>query len=107
LWIADKSLGKPKAFQVKEEKVLMEDTVFVMVQIMSLDGKYIGGGMGCSIRLSQSKGTSSGLGGREFGGRISLSHLEGGRCEMLMTWMKGASFSSGRVGFVDIERGVN
>jgi hypothetical protein len=78
--------------------VLMEDTVSMMVRIMSLNGKDIGGGMGCPIRSSQSKGTSSGLGGRAFGGRISLSHSEGGRCEMLMTWMKGVSFSSGRVG---------
>ena len=45
LRIGDKSLGKPKSFQVKEEKVLMEDTVSMMVQIMSLNGKYIGGGM--------------------------------------------------------------
>jgi hypothetical protein len=78
-------LGKPKAFQVKEEKVLTEDTVSVMVRIMSLNGKDIGGGMGCPIRSSQSKGTSSGLGGRAFGGRINLSHSEGGGFEMLMT----------------------
>jgi hypothetical protein len=39
-------LGKPKALQVEEEKVIMEVAVFVMVQIMSLNGKYIGGGMG-------------------------------------------------------------
>jgi hypothetical protein len=38
-------LGKPKALQVEEEKVITEDTVFVMVQIMSLNGKDIGGGM--------------------------------------------------------------
>jgi hypothetical protein len=31
LRIADKSLGNPKAFQVKEEKVLTEDALFVMV----------------------------------------------------------------------------
>jgi hypothetical protein len=80
LQIDNKSLGKPKVFQVKEDKVLTEDTISVMVQIMSLNGKDIGGGMGCSIRSSQSKGTSSGLGGRAFGGRISLSHSEGGRC---------------------------
>jgi hypothetical protein len=78
-------LGKPKTFQVKEEKVLTEDTVSMMVLIMSLNGKYIGGGMGCPIKSSQSKGTWSGLGGRTFKGRISLSHSEGGGFEMLMT----------------------
>jgi hypothetical protein len=31
LQIAEKNLGKPKAFQVKEEKVLMKDTVLMMV----------------------------------------------------------------------------
>ena len=76
----------------------MEDTVSMMVQIMSLNGKDIGGGMGCPIRSSQSKGTSSGLRGRAFKGRINLSHLEGGGCGMFMTWLKGVSFSSGRVG---------
>jgi hypothetical protein len=42
--------------------VLTEDTISVMVQIMSLNGKYIGGGMGFPIRSSQSKETLSGLG---------------------------------------------
>jgi hypothetical protein len=65
--------------------VLMEDTVSVMVRIMSLNGKDIGGGMGCPIRSSQSKGTSSGLGERAFGGRINLSHSEGVGLGMLMT----------------------
>jgi hypothetical protein len=51
--IANKILGKPKPFQVKEEKVLTEDTVSMMVQIMSLNGKDIGGGMECPIRSSQ------------------------------------------------------
>jgi hypothetical protein len=60
-------LGKPKVLQVEEEKVLMDDIVSVMVQIMSLNGKDIGGGMGCPIRSSQSKGTSSRLVEREFG----------------------------------------
>jgi hypothetical protein len=106
LWIDDKSLGKPKAFQVNEEKVLMEDTVSVMVRIMSLNGKYISGEMGCPIRSSQSKGTSLGLGGRAFGGRIYISHSEGGRCEMLMTWMKCASFFLGRVGLTRDFTGV-
>jgi hypothetical protein len=54
-------LGKPKVLQVEEEKVMMEDTVSVMVRIMSLNGKYIGGGMGCPIRSSQSKGISQNL----------------------------------------------
>jgi hypothetical protein len=85
LQITDKSLGKPKAFQVKEEKVLTENIVFVMVRIMSLNGKDIGGGMGCPIRSFQSKGTLSGLGGRAFGGKINLSCFEGGGFEMLMT----------------------
>jgi len=65
--------------------VLMDDTVSMMVQIMSLNGKDIGGGMGCPIRSSQSKGTSSGLRGREIGGRINRSHSEGGRFGILMT----------------------
>jgi hypothetical protein len=39
-------LGKPKALQVEEEKVIKEVTISVMVQIMSLNGKDIGGGMG-------------------------------------------------------------
>jgi hypothetical protein len=78
-------LGKPRALQVEEEKVLTKDTVSVMVWIMYLNGKYIGGGMGCPIRSSQSKGTSSGLGRRAFGGRINLYRLEGGGFEMLMT----------------------
>jgi hypothetical protein len=78
-------LGKPKALQVKEEKVITEYIVSVMVRIMSLAGKYIGGGMGCPIRSSQMKGTSSGLGGRALRGRRNLSHLEGEGPGMLMT----------------------
>ena len=65
---------------------------------MYLNGKDIGGGMGCPIRSSQSKGNSSGIGGRAFRGRINLSHSEGGGFEILMTGLKGASFSLGRVG---------
>jgi len=65
--------------------VLTEYIVSMMVRIMSLAGKYIGGGMGCPIRSSQSKGTSSGLGGRAFRGRINLSHSEGVGLGMLMT----------------------
>jgi hypothetical protein len=83
--IVDKSLGNPKALQVEEEKVLTEYIVSVMVRIMSLSGKDIGGGMGCPIRSSQSKGTSSGLRGRVLGGRMNLSCSEGGRLGMLMT----------------------
>jgi hypothetical protein len=78
-------LGKPKALQVKEEKVLTEYIVSVMVRIMSLNGKDIGGGMGCPIRSSQSKGASLGLGGRVFRGRMNLSCSEGGRLGMLIT----------------------
>jgi hypothetical protein len=78
-------LGKPKALQVEEEKVLTEYIVSVMVRIMSLNGKDIGGGMGCPIRSSQSKGTSSGLGGRALGERINLSRSEGVGLGMLMT----------------------
>jgi hypothetical protein len=52
---------------------------------MSLNGKYIGGGMGFPIRSSQSKGTSSELRGREFRGRINLSRSEGGGFGMLIT----------------------
>ena len=78
--------------------MVMEDTVSVIVGIISLNGKDIGGGMECPITSSQSKGTSLGLGGRVFEGRINLSHSEGGGCGMSLTWMKGVSFSSGRVG---------
>jgi hypothetical protein len=67
-------LGKPKSLQVEEEKAIKEYIVSVMVRIMSLNGKDIGGGMECPIRSSQSKGTSLGLGGRAFEGRINLSH---------------------------------
>jgi hypothetical protein len=77
-------LGKPKDFQVEEEKVITEYMVSVMFQIMSLARKDIGGGMGFPIRSSQSKGTASGLGGRAFGGRINLSHSEGVGLGMLM-----------------------
>jgi hypothetical protein len=78
-------LGKPKALQVEEEKLLTEYIVSMMVQIMSLTGKYIGGRMGCPIRSSQSKGTSPGLGGRALGGRKNLSRSEGEGSNMLMT----------------------
>jgi hypothetical protein len=37
-------LGKPKALQVEEEKVITEYIVSLMVRIMSLIGKDIGGG---------------------------------------------------------------
>jgi hypothetical protein len=57
--------------------VLTKYTVFVMVRIMSLTRKDIGGGMGYPIRLSQSKGTSSRLGGRALEGRINISRSEG------------------------------
>jgi hypothetical protein len=40
------SLGKPKSLQVEEDKSLAEDMVFVIYRIMSLTGKYIGGGIG-------------------------------------------------------------
>jgi hypothetical protein len=63
----------------------MEDIVSVMVQIMSLNGKYIVGGTISPIRSSKSKGTLSRLGGRTFGGRINFSDSEGGGFEMLMT----------------------
>jgi hypothetical protein len=77
-------LGKPKDLQVEEEKVITEYIVYVMVWIMSLSGTYIGGGMGCPVRSSQSKGTSSKLGERVFGGRMNLSYSEGGRLGMLV-----------------------
>jgi hypothetical protein len=56
-----------------------------MVLIMSLSGTDIGGGMGCPVRSSQSKGTSSEFGERVFRGRMNLSCSEGGRLGMLMT----------------------
>jgi hypothetical protein len=78
-------LGKPKSLQVEEDKVLTEDIVSVMDQTMSLNGKYIGGGIGYPMRLSQSKVISSKLGGRGIGEIKTLSHLEGVGLGMIMT----------------------
>jgi hypothetical protein len=91
-------LGKPKSLQVEEDKALAEDIVSVIYQIMSLTGKDIGGGIGYPTRPSQSKGTSSGLGGRVLRERKNLSHSEGAGSGMLMTWLKDASPSTRRVG---------
>jgi hypothetical protein len=66
-------LGRPKALQVEEEKVLMEVIVSVIYRIMSLLGKDIGGGIGYPMRPSQSKGTSSRIGGRELRKSKNLS----------------------------------
>jgi hypothetical protein len=66
-------LGRPKALQIKEGKVITEVIVFVLYQIMSLPGKDIDGGIGYPTRPSQSKGTSSRLGGREIGKSKTLS----------------------------------
>jgi hypothetical protein len=41
-----------------------------------------------------------------FRGRINLCHSEGGGFEMLMTLLKGASLSSGRVGLTRYCSGV-
>jgi hypothetical protein len=62
--------------------------------------------MGCPIRSSQSKGTSSRLRERSFGGRINLSHSEEGGFGMLMTLLKGSSLSSRRVGLTRYFTGV-
>jgi len=84
----------------------MEDTVFVMVQRLYLNGTYIGGWMGCPIRSSQSKGTLLGLGERAFGGRINLSHSKGVGLGMLMIWLKDTFLSSRRVGLTRDSTGV-
>jgi hypothetical protein len=94
LQIINISLGKPKDHQVEEDKTLAEDIVSSIYQIMSLIGKYIGGGIGYPTIPSQSKGSSSRLGGREIGESKTLSHSEGGRLGMLMTWLKDASPST-------------
>jgi hypothetical protein len=77
LKITDTSLRKPKSLQVEEDTFLMEVIVSVIYQIMSLTGKYIGGGIGYPTRPSQSKGISSRLGGRELGESKTLSCSEG------------------------------
>jgi hypothetical protein len=56
----------PKISKSKEGKVLMEVIISMLYRIMHLLGKYIGGGIGCPTRPSQSKGTSSRLEGREL-----------------------------------------
>jgi hypothetical protein len=66
-------LGIPKALQVEEDKVLMEVIISALYQIMSLPGKDIVRGIGYLKRPSQSKGTSSRLGGRELGKSKTLS----------------------------------
>jgi hypothetical protein len=70
-------LGRPKYLQVEEGKVLTEVIVSVLYRIMSLPGKDIGGGIGYHTRPSQSKGTSSRIGGRELGKSKTLSYSEG------------------------------
>jgi hypothetical protein len=84
LRIADIILGKRKALQVEEDKALTEYIVFVIAQKMSPNGKYICGGIGYPIGLSQSKGISSKPGGRGLGERKTLSHSEGVGSGMLM-----------------------
>jgi hypothetical protein len=78
-------LGKPKALQVEEDKVLAEVIISMIYQIMSLTGKDIGGGIGYPTRPSQSKGTSSGLEGRVLRESKTLSCSEGAVSRMLMT----------------------
>jgi hypothetical protein len=70
-------LGRAKYLQVEEGKVLTKVIIFVLYQIMSLLGKEIGGGIGYPTRPSQSKGTSSRLGGRELEKSKILSCSEG------------------------------
>jgi len=82
----------------KDDKALTKYIFYVIDQIMSLTGKYIGAGIGYPTRPSQSKGTSLGPGGRELGGRINLSHSEGAGSGILMTWFKHATPSTRRVG---------
>jgi hypothetical protein len=66
-------LGRPKSLQVEEGKVLIEVIIFMLYQIMSLPGKDIGEGIGYPTRPSQSKGTSSRIGGRELEKSKTLS----------------------------------
>jgi hypothetical protein len=70
-------LGKPKALQVEEDKVLAKVTFSMIYRIMSLTLKGIGGGIGYPIKPSQSKGTSPRLGGRVFRESKTLSYSEG------------------------------
>jgi hypothetical protein len=58
----------------------------MIYRIMSLPGKDICEGIGYPTRPSQSKGTSSRLGGSELGKSKTLSCLEGEVIEMLRTW---------------------
>jgi hypothetical protein len=60
-------LGRPKALQVEEDKVLTKVIVSMIYQIMSLPRKDIGAGIGYPKRPSQSKETLSILGERQLG----------------------------------------
>jgi hypothetical protein len=79
-------LGRPKYLEVNEGKVITKVIVSVLYRIMSLLGKDIGGGIGYPTRPSQSKGTSSRLGGREIEKSKTLSCSEGEVIKMLSTW---------------------
>jgi hypothetical protein len=52
LQIYDTSLGKLKALQVKDDKVITEYIFSMIDQIISLTGKYMGGGIGYPTRIS-------------------------------------------------------
>jgi hypothetical protein len=82
----DTRLGRPKSLQVEEDKVLTDVIVSVIYRIMSLPGKDIGGGIGYPTRPSQSKGTSSRLGGRELEKSKIIFCSEGEVLEMPRTW---------------------
>jgi hypothetical protein len=84
-------LGKPKSFQVEEDKILAEVTFSTIYRRIPLIWKGVEEGSRCSTRSFQSKETSLGLGGSILRESGMLPCSEGTGLEMLMTWSKDAS----------------
>jgi hypothetical protein len=81
-------LGKPKAFQVEEDKILAEVTLSTIYRRMPLIWKGVEEGIQGSTRSFQSKETTIGLGGRILEESGILPCVEGIELEMIRTWHK-------------------
>jgi hypothetical protein len=92
-------LGKPKALQVEEDKVLAEVIVSVIYQIMSLTRKRHRRGHWIPHKTIPIEGNFLKTWRGEYSGRVKLSLVQKEQLSgMLTTWLKDASPSTRRVG---------
>jgi hypothetical protein len=91
-------LGKPKAFQVEEDKIIAEVTLSTIYQIFPLIWKGVEEGIRGSTRSFQSKETTLGIVGSILKDSGILPSEEGTELEMLSSWLKDLLPSKIRVG---------